>query len=92
MRLSRALTLLLYATFIGVLLASYVTVLQQISGYRSEIATLEENISEMRDYNATQRRLVEELNTLEGVERAARERYGMIRPGEEVYIVSRGGE
>ena len=30
---------------------------------------------------------IAELETTEGVERAARERYGMIKPGEKVYLV-----
>jgi len=32
-------------------------------------------------------RLVKDLQTPAGIERAAREHYGMIRPGEQVYIV-----
>ena len=88
MRLSRPLKVSLYAAFIGMLLASYVAPLQQILEYRAEIPVLEKEISETRAYNAEQRRLVEDLNTPEGVERVARERYGMVRPGEKVYIVT----
>lgn len=92
MKVTRTLAVLLYAAFIGVLLASYVTVLQQISEYRTEIATLEEAVGETREYNASQERMISDLNTPAGIERAARERYGMIKPGEEVYILPEKGE
>lgn len=87
MRLSRPLKVVLYAAFIGVLLASYMAPLQQIIERRSEIPALQENIQKTSSYNAEQLRLAESLNTPEGVERAAREDYGMIRPGERIYIV-----
>jgi cell division protein FtsB len=85
--LSRPLKVVLYAAFIGVLLASYVSPLQQIVERRAEIPVLQDKIQETEAYNAEQRRLAESLNTPEGVERAAREDYGMIRPGEKIYIV-----
>ncbi len=87
MNLSRPLKVVLYAAFIGVLLASYVSPLQQIVERRAEIPVLQEKIQDTSAYNAEQRRLAESLNTPEGVERAAREDYGMIRPGEKIYIV-----
>jgi cell division protein FtsB len=77
----------LYAVFIGLLLASYVAPLQEISESRSQISVLEEDIEEVESENAQQERAVEELQTPEGIERAARERYGMVLPGEEVYVV-----
>lgn len=79
--------MVLYAVFIGLLLASYVAPLQQISESRSQISVLEEDIEELESDNAHQERAVEELQTPEGIERAARERYGMVLPGEEVYVV-----
>lgn len=82
----------LYAAFIGVLLASYVSPLQQIFDRRAEMPVLQEQLAETRAYNVEQQRLVEDLNTPEGIERAAREHYGMIRPGEKVYIVSEDDE
>lgn len=87
MSLSRPLKVMLYAAFIGVLLASYVSPLQQIVERRAEIPVLQEKIQETSAYNAEQRRLAESLNTPEGIERAAREDYGMIRPGEQIYII-----
>ena len=92
MSLSRPLKVVLYAAFIGVLLASYVAPLQQIIERRAEIPVLQEKIRETSAYNAEQRRLAESLNTPEGVERAAREDYGMIRPGEKIYILPEARE
>jgi len=77
----------IYAAFIGVLLASYISPLQGILEGRAGVSRLEQNLAETRDHNDRQQRLVEELKTPAGIERAARERYGMIRPGEKVYIV-----
>ncbi len=92
MSLSRPLKVVLYAAFIGVLLASYMTPLQQIIERRAEIPVLQEKIQNTSAYNAEQRRIAESLNTPEGVERAAREDYGMIRPGEKIYIVPEARE
>lgn len=82
----RPLAVVLYAAFVGLLLASYVTPLQEIVQSRAEIPTLEERLHEAEVHNTEQRRLIKELNTPAGIERAARERYGMILPGEKVYI------
>ena len=77
----------LYAAFIGLLLASYVPPLQDILHNRAEIPVLEQKLQKARTQNAANERLIRELNTTAGIERAARERYGMIRPGEKVYII-----
>jgi cell division protein FtsB len=77
----------LYAAFVGLLLASYVSPLQEILESRAEIPTLERKLHEAEVHNAAQERLIKELNTPAGIERAARERYGMILPGEKVYII-----
>ena len=87
MGISRPLKVILYAAFIGLLLASYVSPLQDIVENRSRIASLRADIEEVERENAAKERTVEELQTPEGVERAARERYGMIKPGEKVYMV-----
>ena len=87
MGIPRPLKVILYAAFIGLLLASYVSPLQDIVENRSRIASLRSDIEEVELENAVKERTVEELQTYEGVERAARERYGMIKPGEKVYIV-----
>ena len=92
MRISRPLKVILYAAFIGLLLASYVSPLQDIVENRSRIASLRADIEEVERENAAKERAVEELQTPEGVERAARERYGMIKPGEKVYMVPKEEE
>jgi cell division protein FtsB len=83
----RPLAVVAYAAFVGLLLASYVTPLQEIAQSRAEIPTLQKRLHEAEVHNTAQRRLIKELNTPAGIERAARERYGMILPGEKVYII-----
>jgi cell division protein FtsB len=83
----RPLAVLLYAAFIGLLLASYIAPLDAIIDDRSDVAALEKDLRAVRTHNTVQQRLIEDLNTPAGIERAARERYGMIKPGEKVYIV-----
>jgi cell division protein FtsB len=84
--LTRPLKVILYAAFVGLLLASYISPLQQIIEDRSHLVALRADLEEVETKNAARERLVEELDTPEGVERAARERYGMIKSGEKVYI------
>ncbi len=87
MSLTRPVKVILYAAFVGLLLASYVSPLQQTLADRDRISALNSDLATLEKENATKERLTEELQTPEGVERAARERYGMIKPGEKVYIV-----
>jgi cell division protein FtsB len=81
------LVVVLYAAFLGILLASYVQPLQDILQNRDEIPALEQRLQETRTQNVARERAIRELQTPEGIERAAREHYGMIRPGEKVYIL-----
>lgn len=83
----RPLAVVLYAAFIGLLLASYISPLDAIISGRADIAALEQRLEDAHTHNTEQRRLKEDLNTPAGIERAARERYGMIMPGEKAYIV-----
>ena len=83
----RPLKVILYAAFMGLLLASYISPLQEIVEDRSSVSTLQADLEELNKENADRQRVVEGLETPEGVERAARERYGMIKSGEKVYIV-----
>lgn len=83
----RPLAVVVYAAFIGLLLASYLAPLQQIIDGRSQVAGLEQEIEQTRIENEAMVRRAEELQTDEGIERAARHRYGMIGPNEEVYLV-----
>ncbi len=87
MSVPRPLKVILYAAFIGLLLASYVSPLQDIVENHRLISALRADIEEIERENAAKERTVEDLQTPEGVERAARERYGMIKPGEKVYLV-----
>ena len=77
----------IYAAFLGLLLASYVPPLQDILHNRAEIPALEKKLQKTRTQNLANERLIRELQTPAGIERAARERYGMVRPGEKVYII-----
>ncbi|TCJ16148.1 septum formation initiator family protein [Rubrobacter taiwanensis] len=83
----RPLFVILYAALIGLLLAAYIAPLQQIMESRSQIAVLEQRLDEAERENARQQHAIESLKTPEGLERTARERYGMVRPGEKVYII-----
>lgn len=83
----RPLAVVIYAAFLGLLLASYVAPLQDILEGRAEVSALEQKLQNVSTNNTANKRLIEELNTPAGIERAARERYGMIRPGEKVYII-----
>ena len=77
----------IYAAFLGLLLASYVPPLQEILHNRAEIPALEQKLQTTRTQNIANERLIKELKTPAGIERAARERYGMVLPGEKVYII-----
>jgi cell division protein FtsB len=83
----RPLTVVIYAAFLGLLLASYVAPLQDIIEARAAVSALEQRLQSAQTENTANKRLIEELNTPAGIERAARERYGMILPGEKVYII-----
>ncbi len=87
----RLLKVVVYAALLGLLLASYVTPLQEIAANKAYISELRVDIVELHKDNASRQRAVDELQTPEGIERAARERYGMIRAGEQVYIVPDDG-
>ncbi len=83
----RPLVVVIYAAFLGLLLASYIPPLQDILHDRAEIPALEQRLQKARTQNTANERLIEELKTPSGIERAARERYGMVSPGEKVYII-----
>ena len=87
MSFARPLKVILYAAFLGLLLASYVSPLQGILEDRSRVLILRADLEELEKQNIARERLVEDMETEGGVERAARERYGMIESGEKVYIV-----
>jgi cell division protein FtsB len=86
----RPLVVVIYAAFLGLLLASYVSPLQDIMHNRAKIPALEQRLQRTQTQNIANERLIKELKTPAGIERAARERYGMVRPGEKVYIIPSG--
>ena len=83
----RPLVVAIYAAFLDLLLASYVSPLQEIMHNRDEIPALEQRLQSTQTQNIANERLIKELKTPAGIERAARERYGMVMPGEKVYII-----
>jgi cell division protein FtsB len=83
----RPLVVVIYAAFLGLLLASYVPPLQDILHNRAAIPAREQKLQKSITQNTARERAIEELQTPAGIERAARERYGMVRPGEKVYII-----
>jgi cell division protein FtsB len=85
--LGRPIKVVLYAAAIGLLLASYLGPLQEIQAERARAAELRADLTRLRSENADREREMAELKTPAGVERAARERYGMVYPGETVYLV-----
>lgn len=91
----RPLTVVVYAAFIGLLLASYLAPLQQIVDGRDRVSSLENDIDRTRVENEARSRQADELQDDAGIERAARDRYGMVGEDEEVYVVpehmKRGG-
>ena len=86
----KPLTVVIYAAFLGLLLTSYVAPLQYILEARTQVFALEQELQSVETENTANKRLIQELHTPAGIERAARERYGMIRPGEKVYIIPKG--
>jgi len=55
-----------------------------------EVQSLEAELTSLEDRNAELRQQVDELKTPEGVERVARESLGMVKPGEQAYVVTGG--
>lgn len=76
-----------YAAFVGLLLASYAAPISGVIQSRAEIPQLEARLGDLEDEVSARSSEVEELQTPAGIERAARERYGMASPGEKIYLV-----
>ena len=53
----------------------------------SEVARLEKELDDLQDRNEQLRHDVERLQTPQGVEEAARESLGYVKPGENAYVV-----
>ncbi len=87
MNLPRPLLAILYGGLIGLCLATYIAPLQRIFETKEQISTLQARLKELEEDTAYQQQLIRDLGTPAGIERVARERYGMIYPGERVYII-----
>ena len=59
---------------------------------QQEVARLEAELVDIRARNTEMSEQVERLNTPAGVEEAARESLGLVKPGESVYMVAKGDE
>lgn len=58
--------------------------------HRREVRTLEAELESLKERNGELRQDVEQLKTPEGVEQLARETLGMVKPGEQAYVVTGG--
>jgi len=55
-----------------------------------ELQSLQAELDSLKTRNAALREQVDQLKTPEGVEQAARESLGMVKPGEQAYVVTGG--
>lgn len=58
--------------------------------HERELQTLQAELDGLKRRNETLREQVDRLKTPEGVEQAARESLGMVKPGEQAYVVTGG--
>lgn len=58
--------------------------------HRQEVRTLEEELGSLKERNGELRQEVDELKTPEGVEQVARDTLGLVKPGEQAYVVTGG--
>jgi len=58
--------------------------------HEHEVEMLEGELEELKSRNGELREDVEELKTPEGVEQLARESLGLVKPGEQAYVVTGG--
>ncbi|HSQ22077.1 MAG TPA: septum formation initiator family protein, partial [Coriobacteriia bacterium] len=56
-----------------------------------EVRSLETELADLKVRNEDLREQVEQLKTPEGVERVARESLGLVKPGEQAYVVTGSG-
>lgn len=63
-----------------------------IRKYKAQIASIERNIKSEESEIKVLRKRIEEAGSLESIERIARERLKMVKPGEIMYIDSQGGK
>lgn len=58
--------------------------------HQHEVRTLEAELDSLKERNGELREEVDELKTPEGVEELARETLGLVKPGEQAYVVTGG--
>lgn len=58
--------------------------------HQREVRTLEAELESLKERNGELREEVDTLKTPEGVEQIARETLGLVKPGEEAYVVTGG--
>lgn len=58
--------------------------------HQHEVRTLEAELASLKERNGELREEVDELKTPEGVEQIARETLGLVKPGEQAYVVTGG--
>lgn len=56
--------------------------------HQREVQTLEAELAGLKERNGELREQVDELKTPEGVEELARETLGLVKPGEQAYVVT----
>jgi cell division protein FtsL len=85
----RVLTVILLGTLVLAAWTLYPVLRLQYQQQR-EKTTLEQELAGLKDRNENLRAQVDRLKTPEGVEEAARSTLGLVKEGEEVYVVSDG--
>lgn len=58
--------------------------------HKREVTTLEAELASLKERNGELRQEVDALQTPEGVEEVARETLGLVKPGEQAYVVTGG--
>lgn len=85
----RVITVILLGTLVLAAWTLYPVLRLQYQQQR-EKATLEQELAGLKDRNQNLRAQVDRLKTPEGVEEAARESLGLVKKGEQVYVVTDG--
>ncbi|MGC8989496.1 MAG: FtsB family cell division protein [Verrucomicrobiia bacterium] len=84
-RLTRLVLLLIFAAAVLLVVVSYVPLVRQNKAMREELLRIEEEIQKADDMNRQKKAAIESLRNDPGaVERLARERLGLAKPGEVV--------
>jgi cell division protein FtsL len=88
-RNSKAASLIIIAAIVVAAWTIY-PVLKLQYEHQRELSTLEAELASLKERNGELRQEVDELKTPEGVEQIARETLGLVKPGEQAYVVTGG--